>query len=110
MFISITATEDPETVCMYMEGRLNASSQQAFENKFQEAQQRAKMILLDFSAVEQIDSAGLGALIRCFHDGLTAHVRLVLMHLQFQPRSVIELTKTEQIFEVLSPKYLSGRL
>ncbi|MBT9549133.1 MAG: STAS domain-containing protein [Candidatus Sericytochromatia bacterium] len=110
MFIAITATEDPETVCMYMEGSLNAASQQAFESKFQEATQRAQMILIDFSAIEQIDSVGLGALIRCFHNGLAAQVRLVLMHLQFQPRSVIELTKIEQVFEVLSPKYLSGRL
>ena len=110
MFISITATEDPETVCMYMEGKLNASTQEAFEGKFQEALQRAQMILFDFSAVEQIDSAGLGTLIRCFHEGLTAKVRLVLLHLQSQPGSVIELTKTEQVFELLSPKYLSGRV
>lgn len=108
MFISIEPTEDPETVCIYIDGKLNAESHLEFETKFQEAQQRAKIIFIDFSAVNQIDTLGLATLLSCFHQCLNANVRIMLLHLQFSPNSVIELTKTEQVFEILSPKYLSG--
>jgi anti-sigma B factor antagonist len=94
-----------ELVVVRPEGQLNAASRIEFKQKVvDELERGGQRFLIDLSAVEYIDSAGLGALV-----GLSKRIRdqgaeLRLANLNADITRVFELTKLNTLFEIVEPR------
>jgi anti-sigma B factor antagonist len=82
-------------------GRLDAGTVPEFKRKLKAiAAERAAYLLIDLSAVEFIDSSGLGGLVSVFktvrdHDGT-----LALINVNGPVRAALELTRLDRVFEI----------
>lgn len=100
MYISSELLSPINAVSVYLEGNLTAATHRAFEKRFEAALTLAPVVLLDMHEVKLLDSTGLGALIRCLRLSVNKQSRLLLIGLQPSPRMVLELTRTEQLFDI----------
>lgn len=100
MNIRIETHFRPDVALVSLRGGLSARYAEDLEASVRTAMSQARVLLLDLSQLELIDSTGLGALIRCLRACLAARVRLCLVSLQSGPRMVLELTRTEQLFDI----------
>ncbi len=60
----------------------------------------AKLIVLDFTEVSYMDSAGLGAVIQLYRQQLPFGRRVVLIHLNQRVAALLKLTRADTILEV----------
>jgi anti-sigma B factor antagonist len=67
---------------------------------FQNAVRRENVstIILDFSHVPYVDSAGLGSLVGTYVSGLKSGRRIVLVGVNDRVRNLLQITKMEELF------------
>jgi anti-sigma B factor antagonist len=100
MYIEVEYMPQLNRATLYLEGNFTAATHRQFEKSFEQVLSQAPVILLDLSEVKILDSTGLGALIRCLKLSLNVKARLILTGVQPSPRMVLELTRTDQLFEI----------
>ncbi|MGE3726021.1 MAG: STAS domain-containing protein [Candidatus Sericytochromatia bacterium] len=100
MYIQVEYRPNLNWVTLYLEGNLTAATCRDFEKKFQTVLPHPGVVLLDLSEVKLLDSTGLGSLIRVLKLSIHHQSRLLLAGIQASPRLVLELTRTEQLFEI----------
>jgi anti-sigma B factor antagonist len=61
------------------------------------------LLILDFSAVPYIDSAGIGALVGAYVHRQKAGRKLLLVGVQPRVRTALQVTKVEQFFRFADP-------
>lgn len=84
-----------------LKGRLDASSSKSIKNCISSLiRQNRASIVLDLSAVDFIDSSGLGSLVSCLRlvNKLGGDIRIA--GLQEQVRGIFELTRLHRVFQI----------
>ena len=82
-------------------GRIDASCAFQIKDKVLSMINEGKnRLLLDFSEVNFIDSAGLGTLVSCLKSINQARGDLKICSFQGNPKDVFEMTRLDRIFEV----------
>ena len=59
-----------------------------------------KNILIDLSAVDFIDSSGLGIMVACLRSATSANGTLKITSLQESPKKLFEVTRLDRVFEI----------
>lgn len=80
-------------------GRLIASVSQQFRAEIGEVIRRSNHVVLDFSALSQVDSSGLGSLVSLYVTAQRSGRRLELINLNRHVRELLGLTNLLSIFE-----------
>jgi len=62
----------------------------------------AKDLIIDLKEIHFIDSSGLGALVSGYKNASTLHGSLKLSNLQFQVKSMFELTRLHRVFDIFT--------
>lgn len=102
--MKIEYTVKQETGILTLEGDLNAVHVDRFRNEFIkwfDANPEVKNIIIDFTQVKMVDSAGLGSLIALLKlvDAREGELKLVAMSRRV--RMVFEITRTHRIFDIM---------
>ena len=64
------------------------------------AERTAKMVILDFSQVPYVDSAGVGAIVNAHVSCLNSGRRLVLVAVQDRIRTLMKVTRVEEVLTI----------
>jgi anti-sigma B factor antagonist len=64
------------------------------------AEKTAKTVILDFSQVPYVDSAGVGALVNAHVSCLNSGRRLVLVAVQDRIRTLMKVTRVEEVLKI----------
>jgi anti-sigma B factor antagonist len=84
-----------------MPERLNLRNARAFLREVQPLLQRDRpQLVFDMSAVRQLDSAGVDMLLHCVAEAMKRDGDVKLSGLSPQASVVLELTRTERLFEI----------
>ncbi|MEL6491078.1 MAG: STAS domain-containing protein [Cyanobacteria bacterium J06621_3] len=67
-------------------------------------QEDAKIVLLDFSEVEFINSSGIGALVFALKSTKKLGAELYICSLSFQVRDIFRITKMDKLFKIFSSR------
>src|SRR3984957_746152 len=103
MSLELTSTEREGVTIVAMKGRLTVGEASAPREKVNELVAAGKVnIIFDLSAVDYIDSTGLGSLVICFTSIKKAGGALKLLNLNKRNIELLLLTKLHTIFEVFS--------
>lgn len=81
-------------------GRLDASNEKEFKDKFQSYLEETVYFIMDFSELDFIDSTGLGAIISSLKKVAELDGDIYIANLQDKPRMLFEITRAYKIFEV----------
>lgn len=81
-------------------GRLDASNSNDLQKAFLAWQQQTPMIVFDCSALDFLDSSGLGAIVGCLRKALELNGDLRLASLNATVAMVFELTKAKKLFSI----------
>ncbi|NTW52133.1 MAG: STAS domain-containing protein [Chlorobiaceae bacterium] len=83
-------------------GRLDAQNSKELQKTFVSWLQKTRCLVLDCSAVDFIDSSGLGAIVGCLRKTLEAAGELKLAGLNAKVAMVFELTQAERLFSIFT--------
>jgi anti-sigma B factor antagonist len=64
------------------------------------AEKTAKTVILDFSQVPYVDSAGVGVIVNAYVSCLNSGRRLVLIAVQDRIRTLMKVTRVEEVLEI----------
>ena len=92
-----TRISDTETV-VFCSGRLTAESAEAFKNEIRALIPTAKMLVLDFTNLDHLDSSGIGAVVRLYVSAKQAGCELRLVNFNQRIRDLLGLTGLLKIF------------
>lgn len=68
------------------------------------AQEQSRAIVIDMSAVDMVDSAGLFSLVSGLRTARSRGCRLVLCHLKPPVRLIFEISQLDRLFEIFETK------
>ncbi len=88
-----------DTTIVACSGRLIASVAPEFRAQIGEVIRQSNHVVLDFSALTQVDSSGLGALVSLYVTAQRSGRRLELINLSRHVRELLGLTNLLSIFE-----------
>ena len=100
MQIQINNHQYPDLTVLKLAGVLTAVYAEHLEDCFRAALRNSRHIVLDCQKLEQLDSTGLGALIRCLRASISAHSQMSLINVNGSPRMAFEVTRTHQLFDI----------
>jgi anti-sigma B factor antagonist len=83
-----------------LEGRLDAGNSKLLQTDFANRLQTTNTFVFDCTALEFIDSSGLGAMVSCLRKALDHRGDLRLAGLTPKVSLVFELTKAKQLFQI----------
>jgi len=81
-------------------GRLDASNVERVKKQFPEWLATNNRIVMDLSAMDFLDSTGLGGIVACLKYAVEADGNLKIACLQDKPRMVFEITRAYKIFDI----------
>ncbi|MDX2242695.1 MAG: STAS domain-containing protein [Leptolyngbyaceae cyanobacterium bins.302] len=92
-----------EAVVIQPEGALNAATVMQFHHKLHLAvsSTQPSTLLVDLKQVDQIDSAGLMALVSAFKLAKKFNKRFLLCSVSSSVRMILELTQLDKVFEII---------
>ena len=90
------AGEGSDQGILCLKGPLTAENLDPFQNAIR--RERSSTVILDFSDVPYVDSAGLGSLVSAYVTGLKAGRRMALSGVNDRVLRLLEITKTESLF------------
>lgn len=86
-------------------GRLDTTSSGQLKNTVSAMIDEQKIkILIDLSAVDFIDSSGLGMLVTCLRSARKAGGTLKITSLQDNPKNLFEITRLDRVFEIFEDR------
>ncbi len=92
-----TRVTDAETV-VFCSGRLTSESAEDFKNEVRGLIQHAKLLVLDFTNLDHMDSSGIGAVVRLYVSAKQANCELRLVNFNQRIRDLLGLTGLLKIF------------
>lgn len=100
MQIQINNHQYPDLTVLKLAGVLTAVYAEHLEECYRTVLRNSRHIVIDCQKLEQLDSTGLGALIRCLRATLSAQSQMSLIHVQGAPKMALEVTRTHQLFDI----------
>jgi anti-sigma B factor antagonist len=86
-------------------GRIDATCSGLLKNTVSAMIDEQKIkILIDLSAVDFIDSSGLGMLVTCLRSATKAGGALKITSLQDSPKNLFETTRLDRVFEIFEDR------
>lgn len=98
--MQITDREIDGVLVIGIEGRLTAGSDGLFKSEMTGRMTKSDKIVFDCSALEYIDSTGLGLIVRFYKDFTNGGGKFALAALQSKPKLVFEITRASKIFDL----------
>ncbi len=96
------AYHDNQTVLIQPCGQLDLEAGKMLSQTFMQLDPiPSQLWILDLSQIDFIDSSGLSALITALHLAKNRQSRLVLHHLKPSVKLVLEITRLDQVFEII---------
>lgn len=92
-----TRVSDAETV-VFCSGRLTSEHTEQFKNEVRALIAAAKVLVVDFTNVEHMDSSGIGAVVRLYVSAKQANCELHLVNFNQRIRDLLGLTGLLKIF------------
>jgi anti-sigma B factor antagonist len=96
---SFTREDREEATVLVCKGRLTTESSDDFKLKVKALFSAGKPVILDFSAVQQMDSSGLGAVVSLWVSAKSAQCQLQIYNLSAQVKRLLGTTHVLQAFE-----------
>jgi anti-sigma B factor antagonist len=91
------------TVLFVREDRLDANNSEELKMELRRLfESGAKDVVIDLKEVLFIDSSGLGVLVSGYKNASVMHGSLKLSNLQFQVKSMFELTRLHRVFDIFT--------
>lgn len=97
--LSLDVEKNPDATIVRGTGKITLSSADYFQATIRQLIPEAKRIVLDLTAVEYIDSTGLGALVSVYMAAGRANCVLELSNPKQRVRDLLNLTKLASVFE-----------
>ncbi|HLJ79259.1 MAG TPA: STAS domain-containing protein [Acidobacteriaceae bacterium] len=107
--ISIEIERKGETALVKLRGRLIAGVNGLVYSQVRPLIPEAKRIVLDLAEVTQMDSMGLGALVRLYVSAKNAGCSLELMHIGKRIRELLGITHLLEIFTIVGERGITFR-
>ena len=95
---SVQGAHEGETI-LQLNGPITLSTFFGFRDVLR-AEKTAKTVILDFSQVPYMDSAGVGAIVNAHVSCLNSGRRLVLVAVQDRIRTLMKVTRVEEVLTV----------
>jgi anti-sigma B factor antagonist len=103
--MEITETRINDVYLLVLSGRLDVTcSGQLKETVSAMIDAQKLKILIDLSAVDFIDSSGLGMLVACLRSATKATGALKITSLQENPKKLFEVTRLDRVFEIFDDR------
>jgi anti-sigma B factor antagonist len=96
--VSSQGAREGQTMILSLKGPLNIHTIFNFQNAVRA--ETASAVIIDFSGVPFIDSAGLGALVAAHVSARKADRKLVFAMMNTQVMALIEMTRLKQLFRI----------
>ena len=80
--------------------RFDYSSGADFNAAIATATQHHKLVTIDCSGMDYIDSAGIGLLVMATKQAQSQNAKLVMTNLQATPREILQLANMQKIIEI----------
>jgi len=91
------------TVLFVREDRLDANNSEELKMELRRLfESGTKDVVIDLKEVLFIDSSGLGVLVSGYKNASVMHGTLKLSNLQFQVKSMFELTRLHRVFDIFT--------
>ncbi len=87
-------------VILYPKGEINAYHASDFKAKVIDSISKGEKVIIDFSNVDYIDSAGLGSLVAILKRVKTEKKEMRLASLKPNLKRIFELTKLDMVFDI----------
>ena len=98
-----TEYSDGIAVLFIKEDRLDANNSEEFKVELRRLfEAGSKYLVVDLKEVLFIDSSGLGVLVSGYKNASVLHGSLKLSNLQFQVKSMFELTRLHRVFDIFT--------
>ncbi len=99
--MTVDVVRDGQVTHLKLRGRLDLDSSGALKGEIRRCLAQGELcLLLDMTAVEFINSSGLGILVSALKDVRLARGRLVLCNLARYLREIFEITQLARVFEI----------
>jgi anti-sigma B factor antagonist len=103
--MEITEARIRDIYLLELSGRVDAScSGQLKDTVTAMIDAQKKKILIDLSAVNFIDSSGLGMLVACLRSATKTGGALKITSLQESPKKLFEVTRLDRVFEIFDDR------
>lgn len=97
--------ENGIAVVCFTQDSLDASNTKAFREQIQPVLMAHPSVLLDLSALQFVDSSGLGALLSCLRTMSDRKGTLALCNMTKPVRTLFELVRMFRIFDIYASRY-----
>ncbi len=94
---NVSADGTPTLIC---KGRINLESANAFRNEVKSLSPSHKTVLADLSAVDGVDSAGLGSILGTYVSAKNDGCELVLVNVHPRVRDLLNITKLTTVLAI----------
>jgi anti-sigma B factor antagonist len=103
--MEITEARLNDIFLLELSGRLDATCSGQLKDTVSAMIDAQKIkILIDLSAVNFIDSSGLGILVGCMRSATKAGGKLKITSLQESPQKLFEVTRLDRVFEIFDSR------
>jgi anti-anti-sigma factor len=90
---------DDGTPTLVCRGRITTETSGLFKSEVKKLVPQSKLVIVDFSNVEYIDSSGLGTVLATYISARSAGCSLKLVHLSQRVKDLLQLTRLSTVFE-----------
>lgn len=99
--LNIEAQRDSDTVVLRLAGEIDLrTSPELRETLLDLIEQRPARIILDLAGVDYIDSSGVGTIVELKRKAMRNSSKVVLVTLQPRVRSLFEITRLDNFFDI----------
>ena len=98
--MEIKVSQNGSVTVIAISGQIDASNSKNLKSRFSEIQSPANNYVMDFSAVDFIDSSGLGAFVACLKGAIERGGNIKVANLQKKTRIVFEITRIHKICDI----------
>lgn len=106
--LQLTTEKKPDQIVVRGSGRISAESSEYLQSVVRQLIHETKHLVLDLSAVDYVDSSGLGALVSIYMAAVRAECILELANPKQRLRDLFKITKLSSVFEGGGENYFGG--
>jgi len=97
--LKLTTEKTPDATIVHCVGRIVSSTNSVLQETVRSLIPESKRIVLDLTAVEYIDSSGLGALVSIYVSAKRANCKIDLVNLGQRIKDLLRITRLASLFE-----------
>ena len=106
--LRLDTEKNPDKIVVRGVGKITAASSNLLQNTIRGLIPETKLIVLDLTGVDYIDSSGLGALVSIYMAASRAQCVLELANPKQRLRDLFKITKLASVFEGHGENYFGG--